>query len=151
MATSGLLSLALVRLGTSHRQAQLPSSRFLHSTPNGITAGPDGNLWFTDSGANQIERITPGGIVMGFPIPTHNSGPMEITTGLDGNLRFTENTAGRIGRITPTGTITEFSLSLSENGPSGITAGPGGTIWFTAWGGNAPNNTDLIGRITTGK
>lgn len=67
---------------------------------------------------------------MGFPIPTHNSGPMEITTGLDGNLWFTENTAGRIGRITPTGTITEFSLSLSENGSSGITAGPGGTIWF---------------------
>ena len=25
----------------------------------GITAGPDGNLWFAESGSNKIGRITP--------------------------------------------------------------------------------------------
>jgi streptogramin lyase len=29
------------------------------SLPVGITSGPDGNLWFTESGGNQIGRITP--------------------------------------------------------------------------------------------
>ena len=27
--------------------------------PFGITAGPDGNLWFTETTANQVGRITP--------------------------------------------------------------------------------------------
>jgi streptogramin lyase len=28
---------------------------------NGITAGPDGALWFTDGATNQIDRITIAG------------------------------------------------------------------------------------------
>ena len=31
------------------------------SSPLGITAGPDGNLWFTEHSGNAIGRITPGG------------------------------------------------------------------------------------------
>src|SRR5262249_41299087 len=30
------------------------------SHPNAITAGPDGNLWFTESNATQVGTITPG-------------------------------------------------------------------------------------------
>lgn len=30
----------------------------LASTPTGITAGPDGNLWFTESAGNKIGKIT---------------------------------------------------------------------------------------------
>ncbi len=29
-----------------------------NSSPFGITTGPDGNLWFTESSAGQIGRIT---------------------------------------------------------------------------------------------
>lgn len=29
------------------------------SEPLGITAGPDGNLWFTDYGTSKIGKITP--------------------------------------------------------------------------------------------
>ena len=36
------------------------------SVPEGITAGPDGNLWFTEINGNQIGRITPGGTVTEF-------------------------------------------------------------------------------------
>ena len=32
-------------------------------SPYGITAGPDGNLWFTEQAGNKIGRITPTGIV----------------------------------------------------------------------------------------
>ena len=35
--------------------------------PSGITAGPDGNLWFTEAAAT-IGRITPAGTVTEFPL-----------------------------------------------------------------------------------
>jgi streptogramin lyase len=33
-----------------------------NSGPNGITAGPDGALWFTEAAANKIGRITTAGL-----------------------------------------------------------------------------------------
>lgn len=36
------------------------------SGPNGITAGPDGALWFTNSANNSIGRITTGGRVTNY-------------------------------------------------------------------------------------
>jgi virginiamycin B lyase len=56
----------------------------------GITAGPDGNLWFTEYGGNKIGRITTAGVITEFPIPTDDSEPWGITSGPDGNLWFTE-------------------------------------------------------------
>ena len=80
------------------------------SIPEGITAGPDGNLWFTVNGFNSaIGRITPAGVITTFPLTT-DSGPQGITAGPDGNLWFTEETGNAIGRITPAGTVTEFPV-----------------------------------------
>jgi streptogramin lyase len=46
-------------------------------TPNsglrGITAGPDGALWFAEVDGNEIGRITTAGVITGFPLPTPNS------------------------------------------------------------------------------
>src|SRR5260370_40257989 len=47
-----------------------------------ITAGPDGNVWFTQPQANQIGRITPSGAVTEFLLPTRTGsprGPTEIS------------------------------------------------------------------------
>ncbi len=87
-----------------------------------ITAGPDGNLWFTDIDGNQIGRITPSGTVTTFALPTPGSRPGEITVGPDHNLWFTETKGDRIGRITPSGTITEFPITTSGGLP---------TFWMT--------------------
>jgi streptogramin lyase len=42
--------------------------------PDGITLGPDGNLWFTERGVNQIGRITLLGVITRIqrrdPLPT---------------------------------------------------------------------------------
>ena len=65
-----------------------------------ITAGPDGNLWFTEQGGNAIGRITPAGVVTQYPAST-SSGPTGIAAGPDGNLWFTEYYTGRIGRMSP--------------------------------------------------
>jgi streptogramin lyase/N-acetylneuraminic acid mutarotase len=109
------------------------------TSPGGITTGPDGNLWFTDSAG--IGRITPAGVFTQFNLATTNPGPSAITTGPDGNLWFTEYNSSLIGKITPTGTITEFTGS--STGPSDITLGPDGNLWYTTAIGNK------IGRITT--
>ena len=37
-----------------------------------IVAGPDGNLWFTDPGNNQVDRVTPQGQITPFALPVHN-------------------------------------------------------------------------------
>src|SRR6266702_752778 len=120
------------------------------SAPIAITAGPDGNLWFTEIvfGVGEIGRITPNGRFTVFPIPTASSMPEGITAGPDGNLWFTEEAGNQIGRITPAGSITEFPLPTNcglSGGcePWSITSGPDGNLWFTELDGNR------VGRITT--
>jgi hypothetical protein len=111
-----------------------------------ITAGPDGNLWFTEEVGNKIGQITPGGVITEFPFRTSN--PSVITAGPDGNLWFTESyrplAAGKIGRISPDGTITEFLIPTVNSFPLGITAGPDGNLWFVERDGNK------IGRLIPG-
>src|SRR5260221_575648 len=107
------------------------------SGPQGITIGPDGALWFTDS-ADKIGRITTQGQVREFALPISRMGPAEITAGPDGALWFTQPGPDQIGRITTQGRITEFALPSSLDSPSnggGIATGPDGALWFTqGWG-----------------
>jgi hypothetical protein len=114
------------------------------SAPLEITAGPDGNVWFTEINGNNIGRITPLGAVSEFPILTSGSAPFLITAGPDGNLWFTENSANQIGRITIAGVITEFAIPTAASGPMGITTGPDGNLWFTEGSG------DKIGKVSIG-
>ena len=113
--------------------------------PGYITAGPDGNLWFTEVGGNQIRRGTPARrrhrVQQRYQRQARNLAG--ITAGPDGNLWFTEVGGNQIGRITPLGLVTEFSAGISGFAePALITGGPDGNLWFTEAGG------DQIGRIT---
>jgi streptogramin lyase len=114
-----------------------------NSSPWGIAAGPDGALWFAQSGSNQIGRITTAGAITEYDVPTPSSFPYEITAGPDGALWFTENIGNKIGRITTAGGITEYDVPTANSDPWKIVAGPDGALWFTEYGGGK------IGRITT--
>ena len=112
-----------------------------------ITAGPDGNMWFTDNGNGAIGRIAPDGTTTMFPVAAvagspSGSGLFAITAGPDGNLWFTAFYANQIGRITPAGVITMFPVPVANSAPFGIAAGPDGNLWFTMDFANG------IGRIT---
>src|SRR5262249_26095125 len=72
--------------------------------PSAISAGPDGNLWFTEPDANQIGRITPAGQITLFTAPTPGSQPTGITAGPNGNIWFTEAASRLIGEHFLTGT-----------------------------------------------
>jgi streptogramin lyase len=69
-------------------------------SPKAITAGQDGNLWFTEGGAYKIGQITPSGTISELSVPTSASDPEGITKGPDGTLWFTEYIGNKIGRIT---------------------------------------------------
>src|SRR5262245_32840377 len=111
-------------------------SSFYH--PFGITAGPDGNLWFTEEQSNpraigRVGRITTSGVITEFSTGQNNE-PNLITAGPDGNLWFGEfgndpQAPGSIGRITPSGVVTQFGGIQDQ--VFGITAGPDGNLWFT--------------------
>jgi streptogramin lyase len=111
-----------------------------------ITAGPDGNLWFT--GGSAIGRITPRGAVTAFPLRPGEAST-DITSGPDGNLWFVLSVQGpngwveHLAKITTSGAITAFAPMtppLYVSVLADLTAGPDGNVWFT--------KRDQIGRIT---
>ena len=133
MARSGLPRALVTRLGAfdQRRDNRVPSSRD-EASLGGITAGPDGALWFTEAlDVNSIRRMTWMAPSRGFRSPNPTASHIDITMGLDGNLWFTEDGGNRIGRITPAGAITEFRLPTSPRGLLSIVAGPDGALWFT--------------------
>jgi streptogramin lyase len=134
--------------------------------PQGITKGPDGYLWFAETGADQIGRMTSAGVLTQFALPSIPApadpitgsppGPVAITAGPDGALWFV-GVPGEVGRITTAGVVTEFAVpnvpppAGSKPGTAStpatltaITAGPDGALWFTFT--NVPGE---VGRITT--
>ena len=111
------------------------------SSPDGITVGSDGALWFTNLRSDSIGRMTTSGVNVNYSGPGINY-PVSITAGPDGSLWFTNNRSNSIGRITTSGAVSNYTGPSIED-PWGITSGPDHALWFT----NAGNNT--IGRITT--
>ncbi len=118
------------------------------SLPRGITAGPDGNVWFTELDGNRIGRITTTGSFTEFKIPStcgypDGCGPIGITSGPDGNLWFTAFDGNSIWRLTPSGSFTgAFHTPTKTSRPYSITVGPDGNLWFTEYIGNK------IGRLS---
>ena len=145
-----------------------------NSGPEGITMGPDGNLWYTECKLGNVGNLTPSK-PPSFEFEYSVGGcPNTIAAGPDGNLWFTDGsgpvggTSGNffnqvIGRITTAGAITEFPFPAVAI-PSGyvnegiqlngITAGPDGNLWFTAFqqayevNPTANWNYQMIGQIT---
>jgi streptogramin lyase len=124
------------RLLASIAEFPVPSPGVL---PTQITAGPDGNLWFSEGLGNLIGMINPTThVVTQFTLPGNYGTVGGITTGPDGNIWFTNIamsngvTYGAIGMISPTtDRITEYPENIPNTAPIEITAGPDGDLWFT--------------------
>lgn len=114
-----------------------------NSSPYGITAGPDGNLWFCDEGTNSIDKTTPAGVTTQFSLGSTKIYPARIVSGPDGNLWFTAILGNSIGKITTQGVLTLYPLPNSGSEPIGLAAGADGALWF------AERGSSKIGRITT--
>src|SRR5713226_6127009 len=81
--------------------------------PMGITAGPDGALWFTEAGGRSIGRITTAGVITEYPI---DSSSTAIVVGRDGALwvtgihRNARAGGAKIGRLIGGALRTEFRV-----------------------------------------
>jgi virginiamycin B lyase len=157
-----LLNAAVVLKGQVSSLKEYPVPNPYQNDLGGITAGPDGALWFTNyyyvAGGNgtpygQIGRMTTAGTITAeYPLAA-GSIPGQIVAGPDGALWFVETNPGKIGRITTAGVITEYFIPTADSQPLGITLGPDGALWFTEVYSYVQNNfwyqAGKVGRITT--
>lgn len=122
---------------------------FPGSVPFLLTAGPDGNVWFTLNSASNIGKITPSGSITQYEIPTVNCGPSGITTGPDGRIWFTEYGASKIGRVSRFGVFNEYSLPTPNSLPFSIVAAADQKLYVTQQATNTIQQFDP-GTLTFG-
>ena len=113
------------------------------SQPNGITLGPDGNIW-TGGYGGVILKVTPAGAFTAYPIAGAHIGP--LTVGPDNNIWYTDYGNNKVGFITTGGAITPVTLPAGSS-PSGITKGPDGNLWV-ADGSGAILKVTTSGAVT---
>lgn len=149
VAALAIAGLAIGVPATARAQSAVITEFPAGQLPTHITAGPDGNLWFTELFRSSVGRLTPTGAVDVYtegitPMPPFSMGGLlDIAAGPDGNVWFTEGERDKVGRITPSGVVTEFSDGITAASFVGsITAGPDGNLWFTE------NRANRVGRIT---
>lgn len=109
------------------------------ASPWGIALGSDGQMWFTDQGADAVgafNTTTHAIVEYTAGITPGDTYPRDIASGPDGALWFTEWGANKIGRIDPaTQAVTEYSIPTSNSRPYGIVE-DGSYMWFTETSGN---------------
>lgn len=97
--------------------------------PYGVAVAPDGTVWGTLQGGNQLVRITPAGEMTEYELPTRSSSPTDVAVDSAGNIWVVEFRANRIARFAD-GKFSEYTLPESKAAVSGIAAGPDGSVWF---------------------
>ena len=122
---------------------KVPSS----GVPQGITAGPDGSLWFTLFYDNEVGRVTTKGVVTVFRLNSTLNSATYITAGPDGALWLTllndvgGSTTNQIGRLTTSGKLTTFTVPKASY-IWDVTTGADGNLYFT-------DGASKICRVTT--
>ena len=117
--------------------------------PEQIVAGLDGNLWYADSTANAIVKMTPGGVTTSFPIPTPSSGVWGLAA-VQGGIAFTERSANKVGVMQFDGSILgEWQVPTANAQPMGITVGVDGALYFVESHQPGQSQMDKVGRVTS--
>jgi len=113
--------------------------------PNGITVGPNNELWFSEP-PNFVGTMTTSGVYHQLQGLGITGDPKGIAMGPDGNVYVVvaDALAPKIVVVKPDGTPASFSpipIPTAGANPQEITRGPDGNMWFTEL------NTDTIGRV----
>ncbi|MGA2162992.1 MAG: hypothetical protein ABSH36_00815 [Solirubrobacteraceae bacterium] len=90
---------AIDKITTSGAVTEHPVSGEV-AIPGWITAGADGNLWFTSfgNGSDKIGKMTPSGAVVSYLLPSGGK-PAGIAAGPEEKVWFANNKGGKIGKI----------------------------------------------------
>lgn len=112
-----------------------------------LTSGPDGNIWYVDTGTKAIGQLEINERVF-VETSFSNLTPASITAAPDNTTYFTETTGTMIGRIATDGSSQIFTQGIASGaGIQKITGGPNGNVWFTEAGVNRIGEITPAGRI----
>ena len=125
------------------RHHRVPDRDGRAPSPQGITTGPDGNLWFTENGEqpDRTNRRRPATTTASRspPRPRSPRASSPAPTATSGSPRTAAN---KIGRITTAGVVTEFPLPEPDPRVPASPPAPTATSGSPSFDGNK------IGRIT---
>jgi virginiamycin B lyase len=107
--------------------------------PYGITATPDGSVWFASLAGSYIARIdAPRGQAPPVDVPTSGGGARRIWSDSRGRLWVTEWFAGKLARYDPASrSWKEWRLPGSVPQPYAVYVDDDDVVWVTDFGANA--------------
>ncbi len=112
--------------------------------PEGLTPGPEGNIWFIGRAENfigpyYIGFITPEEHIEQWMVPTQFGDPGPITFDAEGNALFMESHG--VAHVNRSGVFTEFATAALDSSSGRLVLGSDGDMWFT-------ESDDALGRIS---
>jgi virginiamycin B lyase len=117
------------------------------SAPYGVAAGPDGEIWFTAPGLDQIGRLTATGDITTFDLPVPDARAAMITVGADGSAWTALNGAGALARVRNGAVqLVELPGGRAPAAPVGIAASTAG-IWYADIAGGCVGRVDESGSV----
>lgn len=107
--------------------------------PYGITATPDGGVYYASLAGNYLGRIDPvTGAASAIDPPTPRQGARRAWTDRSGNVWVSEWTAGQLGVYRPaSGQWQEWKLPGARPLAYAVYVDEGGAVWVSDWGSNS--------------
>ena len=140
----------------SPENEQILYSYTTKGSPNQMVWGPDGNIWFGESGG-YVGVLKPGtGIVTEIPVSgTANYLAVAPSTDSSGQaIWFTESGSNQIGEIDVNSQSLVGYVTAPDTNALAIAPGPDGNLWFSSGQGNPGmmgavvlNPNDLAGKV----
>ena len=120
------------------------SDSIMRSGPGGLTAGPDGALWFT--AGQSVVRMTTDGQTTEYRWGGRDNRGGSIMAGPDGALWFTNRFARWIGRVTTDGVLTQFPFT-DDRWAVRLVQGTPGELWVMMDGSQTVRRLTMDGRL----
>ncbi len=120
------------------------------AVPEGIIAGSDGRMWFTEYGTSKIGAVTTSGTFQEFGTLFGSDGPELLTNRGDGSAWYAAAVGNHIGYQGMTNGIAgETSSPTAGSAPYGIAGAADNNLYFTEQNaGKIARISNLFGTIT---
>jgi len=145
-----VVAVVLIAIGVTAAPADPTYSATLYTTGltanselSGLAPGPDGAMWFADTGGNLVGRVTANGTITEYGQQLSGGAEPEDVVAEGGMIWFTEH-SGAIGEIDPgTGDLVgQYPTPTGGSEPEGITVGADGALWFAESGAHQVGRLD---------
>ena len=98
--------------------------------PFGVAVDAQGTVWASIPQENKLVRLTPGGEMATFELPTRQSGPADVAVDGRGTVWVLQVAANKVARFAGS-RFEEFAVPTANAGLTALAAAPDGAAWFT--------------------